>query len=120
MLRGTRYRYDVQYTELYGVRMVGSTEAKDQLVLVAEAACRIGDWSGTAAGRPQATPIAPLATLFVVELYKLVLDLRRPRHRRRAKLEHGWQAAGMRPFAADVLGGCRRISRGQCCGARAA
>ena len=52
---------------MYGVRMVGSTDAKDQLVLVAEAAWRIGDWSGTAAGRPQATPIVPSATPFVVE-----------------------------------------------------
>ena len=103
----------------YGVRMVETTNTKRQLEAARVLVRPNGERSSTAASRPRATTLAISESHLVLE-HQLSLDLRRPRHRRRAKLEHGWQAAGMRPFAADVLGGCRRISRGHCCGARAA
>ena len=108
--------------------MIGSTDAKDHLQRAVRGEA---DWSQVRLiGRYTLQVARPPHVL--VQLYPPFLSLESSSSSswssmcagldiaRRAKLEHGWQAAGMCPFAADVLHGCRRISHGHCCCARAA
>ena len=100
----------LQVSWTYGVRMVETTNTKRQLEAARVLVRPNGERSSTAASRPRATTLAISESHLVLE-HQLSLDLRRPRHRRRAKLEHGWQAAGMRPTGADVQHVCTRLNR---------